>query len=315
MSDDVAKLVRPDGKGFTFTRSGSDWIIDDADVFYRLVALDIQNDVVWKVITPAGDTELYDTQGRLLSITDLHGMVLSFVHTRGQTLVKDSFANVLTLNFGIGGVLQTVKLNDSLLASLSFDTDGRLLKRTDAANQTTTYHYEDTNFPKHLTGITGPDGVRFATWAYDDQGRGILREHAGQERATLVFNDDDSTTVTNSLGKQTTYHFELIQGLKRPVAIEGHATENCVAANKAYTYNANGLVETQTDWRGNVTRLEYNGRGLVTKQVEAEGKAEQREVLTKWHTELPLLLQQTKARLTSVYSYDEHNRIVNMAKN
>ena len=151
--------------------------------------------------------------------------------------------------------------------------------------------------------------MRFATWAYDDQGRGILSEHAGQERATLVFNDDDSTTVTNSLGKQTTYRFELIQGLKRPVAIEGHATESCVAANKAYTYHANGLVETQTDWSGNVTRFEYNDRGLIIRRVEAEGTPQQRETLTTWHTELPLRVEQIVAGEKTTYRYDGQNRL------
>ena len=232
VTSDRASLIRPDGQGFIFSREGSVWTTD-ADVFFNLSVYENGSGSAWKVETFSGVTELYDSSGRLISITNLQGQTVNLVYGQNQIQIRDEFENTLQLNVNADGQLTSASLNGIVQAQLNTDTDGRLLSRTDAAGQTTTYHYEDSNFPKHLTGITGADGVRFATWAYDDQGRGVLSEHAGQEQATLVFNDDGSTTVTNSLGKQTTYHFELIQGLKRPVAIEGHATENCVAAKQS----------------------------------------------------------------------------------
>ena len=310
VSAGTASLIRPDGKGISFTRSDTGWRADDDDVFYQLAELVDQADsAVWQVTNQTGNIEHYDNEGQLLSITNLRGQTVNLAYAQNQILIRDEFENTLQLNVNADGLLTSASLNGIVQAQLNTDTDGRLLSRTDAAGQTTTYHYENTNFPKHLTGITGADGVRFATWAYDDQGRGVLSEHAGQERATLAFNDDDSTTVTNSLGKQTTYRFETIQRLKRPVAIEGHATENCIAANKAYTYHANGLVETQTDWSGNVTRFEYNDRGLMTRRVEAEGTPQQRETLTAWHAELPLRVEQIIAGEKTTYSYDAQNRL------
>ena len=79
--------------------------------------------------------------------------------------------------------------------------------------------------------------------------------------------------------------------------------------NKAYTYHANGLVETQTDWSGNITRFEYNDRGLMTRRVEAEGTPKQRETLTTWHADLPLRVEQVLAGEKTTYSYDENNRV------
>ena len=55
------------------------------------------------------------------------------------------------------------------------------------------YHYEDTNFPNHLTGITDANGERYATFAYGVDGKAIESALApttnpvGQERVQLNF--------------------------------------------------------------------------------------------------------------------------------
>jgi len=45
-------------------------------------------------------------------------------------------------------------------------------------NPKRTYHYEDTRFPNHLTGVTDENGDRYSTFAYDAEGKAILTEHA-----------------------------------------------------------------------------------------------------------------------------------------
>ena len=52
---------------------------------------------------------------------------------------------------------------------------------------------KDNNFPSHLTGITDENGDRYATFAYADDGKAVLTEHAQtvnsapQERFQLDF--------------------------------------------------------------------------------------------------------------------------------
>src|SRR5690606_26020131 len=146
------------------------------------------------------------------------------------------------------------------------------------------YHYEDSRFPTYLTGITDERGVRYATWTYDDQGRAISSEHAGgTDKTLLAFNADGSTTVTNPLGKQTTYHFDDIAGARRVTQVEGHATTSCEGANQNYTYTPEGWLASKTDWKGNTTTYSYNTFGQEISRTEASGTPEARTITTEWH--------------------------------
>ncbi|MBN0989810.1 RHS repeat protein [Amphritea pacifica] len=301
-------LIRPDGKGLPFTLLNGQWT-SDGDIFYQLTDLGSGNSPRWQVITPEANTELYNEAGQLLSITSLSGDTTTLSYSSSTTIVTNHLGDTLVLSYDANGNLSSAQLNNEVNHSFNFDAEGRLLSRTDNEGNTTQYHYEDTRFPKHLTGITGPDGKRFASWAYDDQGRGIMSEHAGQEHVELVFNTDGSTTVTNELGKQTTYHFTEIEGLKRPTLIEGHATANCVGSNKAYTYYPSGLLETKTDWAGNTTRYEYNDRGLITLIAEAEGSPQERITTQVWDSTKPLLLERVQGSQRARFIYNQLNQL------
>ena len=98
VNSDDATLIRPDGKGFTFSQSDSVWAAGDADVFYTLTALDNGAGSAWQVTTPDGSTELYDNEGQLLSITNLQGQTVNLVYAQNQIQIRDEFENILQLN-------------------------------------------------------------------------------------------------------------------------------------------------------------------------------------------------------------------------
>ncbi|BBP82700.1 hypothetical protein PHLH8_23420 [Pseudomonas sp. Pc102] len=177
-----------------------------------------------------------------------------------------------------------------------------------AAVSSQTYQYEDAN-PNLLTGITDERGIRYATWTYDDQGRAISSEHAGGAERTLVsYNADGSSTVTNALGKRTTYRFQTIQGIRRITAIEGEPSANCPNSNSTFTYDDRGLVKTRTDNKGNVTTFDYNDRGLEVSRTEAFGTHQARTITTTWHPTLFLPASVTEPDRITTYSYDDQGR-------
>ena len=63
----------------------------------------------------------------------------------------------------------------------------------DSDNPRKTYHYENENFPNHLTGITDENGERYANFSYDEDGRAIVSElgvttnQVGQEKIELDY--------------------------------------------------------------------------------------------------------------------------------
>jgi len=131
--------------------------------------------------------ENYNSVGQLLSITDTNGQVISYTYNASNQLEKvtnqygssvdftydefylrsvtDALDNEYRFEYYPNGNLESVIYPDT---TPSDDTD----------NPRRTYHYEDSNYPSHLTGITDENGDRYATWAYNADGKAILTKHA-----------------------------------------------------------------------------------------------------------------------------------------
>lgn len=139
-----------------------------------------------------------------------------------------------------------------------------------------TYHYEDTRFPHHLTGITDENGSRYSRYEYNDSGLAVLSEHAGGADRIEVLNYGDPTRVLNANGKQTEYVFETLASPTRPEVItrrlkevKGEATLNCLASNTSVVYDSNGFKDRKKDGRGYVTDFTFNASGQERSRTEA----------------------------------------------
>ncbi|MCC6489356.1 MAG: RHS repeat protein [Candidatus Hydrogenedentes bacterium] len=232
----------------------------------------------------------YDGSGRLSTVTDEHGRTI--------TLTYDGSSRVSTAVTPDGTFTYTYGANNNLTQVTKPDTKTRI------------YHYENTSFVNALTGLTDEMGVRIATWGYDAQGRANSSSHAGGvDDYTLTYNADGTITETNPLGKQTIYTYEVINGLRKITKVDGVASAHCPAANKAYTYTADGYLQKTTDWKGNVTTYAYDGNGLETSRVEAVGTPEERTIATTWDVALRLPDVITEAGKTTDYTYDSFGRM------
>ena len=218
-------------------------------------------------------------EGSFYTVTDDFSNAVKITNNRLGALIRIEASNGITINYGY-------EHTSSNLTSVKKSSPIDPANPNSVIELTTTYHYENTAFPYALTGITDEKGVRYATWMYDDFGRVIQSTHADNVDNGTVSYTDKVTTVTNSLGKQTKYHYDMVSDAKRLVKVEGVATASCAAANQAYTYYPAGQVKTQTDWEGNVTYFEYNSQGQVTKHSEGYGTPEVYTVDTIWHETL-----------------------------
>lgn len=313
----TAYIYRPDGKIISFNLTNGQWY-PDADVNDRLVQLTDSNGafIGWRY-TQSNDTfEDYDVNGKLITITNPAGLTRNLTYDVPSTLGGDDdpetldmvtgpFGRTLSFTYDSSKRVETMVDPDGQTYYYAYDIDNNLSTITypDETpadlndNPVRTYHYEDNQvningnrlYPHALTGITNENGDRFATWAYDAQGRAISSEHAnGVEHSALDYThiddaSDPRVTVTNPLGKNTTYHFTTLFGVRKVTRVEGHATPSCVGANQNYTYDANGNRDTVTDWKGNVTNFDYDARNLEIERIEAQGTAEQRTIQTQWH--------------------------------
>ncbi len=303
--------VRADGQ--------SRWFILDAERWKVAIdpELDLQQeaDESWTLTSTDKKTYRFDSSGRLVKVINRQGI--------SHSLAYGADSHLQTVTHSLGGQLTFVIDNDKVLEITSpaggryqydYDGVGGLLKTVllPGLQNPRTYHYEDERFSNYLTGITDANGVRYSTWSYDDQGRAISSEHAGGiDRTDLTFNADGSTTVTNSLGKNTTYHFKQFHSVDKLVLVEGHASSNCAAANKAYGYDADGVLISKTDWAGNTTSYERDERGRIVVRTEAAGTPQERIITTEWHPSLSLPITKTEPERVTRFSYDAEGRLLN----
>jgi len=164
-----------DGKGEPFTKTNGNWVGDpDTDRVLREAAGGFAVDL------PDGRTEQYDTAGKLISETDRNGQVTAYAYNLQRRLASVTAPYGHTLQFVYDPSGHLTRLTDPNGKIITYSYDARYNLSTvsypDGAKRI--YHYENTSFPHHLTGITDENGDRYSTFAYDSAGRAIFTGHA-----------------------------------------------------------------------------------------------------------------------------------------
>ncbi|AKG24930.1 hypothetical protein IJ00_26700 (plasmid) [Calothrix sp. 336/3] len=291
------------------------------------------------VLTDSNDTvETYERPtGRLVSVKERNGYTQMLTYGTDTKLQKvtDSYGRSLQFTYA-GGYLATMTDSDGKVYQYTFEIiplDASYIKYQSTLNKrlrsvtypdgtSVSYAYEKARFPLHVTGITDERGVRFATFTYDERGRALSSEHnGGVGKVTLAYDDvTGKRTVTNSLGKKTTYAptTSYTGGYVRMKTVTGEPSSNCEGANQRYGYDESGfsvngkpMPVRVTGWNGNVTTYVYNARGLQTKRTEAVGKLEARTVTTEWHATYRLPVKITEPRREITFTYDANGWLIN----
>ncbi len=250
----------------------------------------------WKFTDSRDQQEMYSADGQLQSIISRDGKVTALSYDletasggdgNPATLdkVTGPFGRNLDFHYNEEGKLIQVSTPDGILA-YAYDSNDNLASVHYPGGGNRRYHYEDTRFPSYLTGITDENDNRFATWAYDEQGRAVLSEHTGGvERVEFTYNDNGSTTVKDALGAERTYQFQVVNGSLKVKQVTGDQCVTCWNGHmKIRDYDVNGYLSAFTDWRGNITRFETDARGLQTCRIEAYGSPDVRMARTEWHS-------------------------------
>jgi RHS repeat-associated protein len=249
----------------------------------------------------------YDTNGRLTSVTASGGRSLQFVYHPGPASAESQIKEITS-----GGVV---------LVSYGYDANGNLTLVTFPDSTTRQYHYEDTNYPNHLTGVTDENASRFATYAYDALGRVLSSEHAGGAgRVELTYEPDGSTHVTDALGKTSIYRFTNDGRYRKPVSVEfGGATESWTFPSPATDFRRRPLE--RVDRNGRITKYSYaiiadpaTGQSLMhTRTTEAFGTPRQRvkDVYRQYTT--PLTAKVEESGRTQTFTYNTRRQVVTSA--
>jgi RHS repeat-associated protein len=197
-SDALIFAQRPDGRRIKFLRVGltNRWNEDKPSP----VAYILKNaDNSYTHYTEANGVEIYDGGGKPLKIADAHGIAWTYTYTLNYpTRITHTSGRYVQLTW-TSGRLTTV--TDPAGAAFTYaytaNAFGSGVHRLASATRpgtsgdpatTIAYFYEDVRYPGGLTGKAF-NGVRYSTFAYDDQARAIKSEHAtgGIDRFTYGY--------------------------------------------------------------------------------------------------------------------------------
>jgi len=201
-SDGLAWLQRPDGRRIKLIAdsSGNRWYEDKA----QAVAYLIRNaDGTFTLYNENRGIEIYDAEGYITRLQNEQGVAWFFAYAAGY-LQSVTHSSGRTVQFAWNDD-QLVQVTDPAgniyrytYTPNAFDfSRSRLASAILPGSPTTTvsYHYEDARYPGGLTGKSF-NGVRYSYFAYDENQRATLSEHAGSvERHTFSYNIQETEQV------------------------------------------------------------------------------------------------------------------------
>jgi RHS repeat-associated protein len=165
----------------------------------------------------------------------------------------------------------------------TYDSDGNIASRTDAAGNTTSYAYNGDN---ELTATTRPDGSVLAT-GYDGDGNVTSQTNDAGHVTRYGYNAlDEKISTTDPLNRTTTYGYDSAGNLTRMVDPEGRTTtyrydaagqrtaieySDGTTPGSTYAYNADGQRASMTDGTGTTTYA-YDSLSRLTQTANGAGK-------------------------------------------
>src|SRR5262249_42930698 len=150
--------------------------------------------------------------------------------------VRNHFGRTLTFTYNAAGNVDTVTDPASGVIRYGYDTVGNLTSVTTPDQKTRSYAYEQGLKQAWLTGITDENGIRFATYKYDTQGRVIEESHpGGADHALLAYTSDTLTTTTDALGTVRTFEFLKLFDDKRLSKVSQPCASGCANGGVSQT--------------------------------------------------------------------------------
>jgi RHS repeat-associated protein len=280
-------ITRPEGGWYQFDRQANNLYITKGNLPGSVERLTTGGNLSgWRYRTQLDTVEEFDVDGRLINIKDRAGLVhtLSYDTQKRVTQVEDSYGRTLKFSYGPSGYLQSLTDPSNRVTRYTHNEDGNLtqIDYFDATNKK--YHYEDLENRFAITGMTDERGVRVTNYAYNDSGKVKEYQRAGEVERYQLRYEGNKTTVVDPLGTTRTYEYQVLNDRPYLKAV----TQPCSACGSdasAKTYDARGLIDSETDFRGTVTKYERDSRAQVTRLIEAQGKPEQRVTLARYESQ------------------------------
>ena len=212
----------------------------------------------------------YDADGRLISMTDALGNVTAFEYDSRDRVIKvtDAKGNATTFTYDLAGNVKSETNAKGVVTRYVYDANGNLTSMTDAAG-TITYTYDALN---RVTATTDRRGnTQFFTY---DATKQIVQVKDRNGNATQYVYDGNGNIVKtiDALGTESVFGYNKNNQL---VSTDLHRVDtlNGVDSHEItlYEYDGRNLVTREVNALGDNTIYVYDGNGNMVSKTDADG--------------------------------------------
>lgn len=212
----------------------------------------------------------YDADGRLISMTDALGNVTGFEYDSRDRVIKvtDAKGNATTFTYDLAGNVKSETNAKGVVTSYAYDANGNLTSMTDAAG-TVTYTYDALN---RVTSVKDRRGnTQFFT--YDATDRIVQVKDRNGNATRYVYDGNGNIVKTiDALGTESVFTYnkndQLIStDLHRVDALNGVDSHEITL----YEYDGRNLVTKEINALGDSTVYVYDGNGNLVSKTDADG--------------------------------------------
>ncbi|MHA6833820.1 RHS repeat protein [Ralstonia pseudosolanacearum] len=305
--------IREDGTSRIFRKRGSTWTTFGSRDTVAGLSDGAGTLTGWQyTVAETGAVETYGTNGKLLSVRERNGRTTTLSYSPSHQLmqVMASTGRKLTFAYDLQGRIISVTAPDGAITQYAYNANNMLTAVTWPGNVTRQYVYEDARFPTALTGVIDEAGVRYATYAYDDQGRAITSElTGGTDRYQFQYQTNGQTTVTLPSGTTSTYSFLKQNGVLLPTGVSAPCP-TCGSTSQSADYDASGNATRRVGYDGAVTTYAYDSLGRQVQRVDAAGTANATTTTTEWHPNWNLPTKAASPGKLETFAYDAVGNLV-----
>jgi RHS repeat-associated protein len=253
----------------------------------------------------------YNSYGQIETVANPEGTVTKYEYDPSGNLTGT------IVDYGV----EPNKLNITM--TMTYNAVGDVNSTTDPRGNKTRFEYDAM---RRLVKATAPAPFNYTT-LYEYCPDGSLKEmaretddpHQWQVTSYTYTPSGKIRTVTDPNGDVTEYEYDTIDRLWKTTDAENNTTTRLYDAagrlrkvidanddnSAAYSYNANGNIETLTDAKGNTSTYEYDGHNRLKKTIYPDATFEQSTY------DLGGNISQKRTRGSQIigYSYDPLNRL------
>jgi RHS repeat-associated protein len=207
-----------------------------------------------------GSTMTFRTDGKIGSITDLHGKTQQFAYVSGKlSSVIEAFGRSLTFNWS-GNKIYSVA--DSTGRSVTFGYTGDdLTTTTDAEGKASTYTYDTAH---RVTSVKDPENRIVVENDYDSKGRVITQRNKGEAARTYnLYYSGYCNMEENPLGGTIAYYYD-----SRGRAI---GSKNALGQSDSTEYDGQDRRITHVSAKDEIIDWFYNADNNLTREWDQRG--------------------------------------------